>query len=95
MQGLSGMRGAAQLARAALLVASRGRTLTLPERPAGVETIEVCPLSGKRPGPHCPHTKRDVALSEAELDRVVGSVYAYVEQCFGGLIRLGYASRFG
>ena len=34
------------------------------------------------------------ALSEPELDRVVGSVYAYVEQCFGGLIRLGYASRF-
>ncbi len=34
------------------------------------------------------------ALSEAELDRVVGSVYAYVEQCFTGLLRLGYA-RFG
>ena len=35
------------------------------------------------------------ALSEQELDRVVGSVYAYVEQCFGGLIRLGYTpSRF-
>jgi hypothetical protein len=36
-----------------------------------------------------------VALNEAELDRVVGSVYAYVEQCFGGLLRLGFASRFG
>ena len=35
-----------------------------------------------------------VALSEAELDRVVGSVYAYVEQCFRGLLRLGFASRF-
>jgi hypothetical protein len=35
-----------------------------------------------------------VALSEAELDRVIGSLYAYVEQSFPGLIRLGYASRF-
>lgn len=34
------------------------------------------------------------ALNEAELDRVIGSIYAYVEQCFPALIRLGYASRF-
>ncbi|MFT3852223.1 MAG: YbjN domain-containing protein [Ilumatobacteraceae bacterium] len=34
------------------------------------------------------------ALNEAELDRVVGSVYAYVERCFRGLLRLGFASRF-
>lgn len=32
------------------------------------------------------------ALDEAELDRVVGSLYAYVEQTFPALIRLGYAS---
>jgi len=35
-----------------------------------------------------------VALSEPELDRVIGSIYAYVEQSFPTLIRLGYASRF-
>lgn len=35
------------------------------------------------------------SLTEAELDRVIGSLYAYVEQCFPGLVRLGYASRFG
>ncbi|MCU1501930.1 MAG: hypothetical protein JWM12_1284 [Ilumatobacteraceae bacterium] len=34
------------------------------------------------------------ALSEPELDRVIGSVYAYVEQCFPGLLRLAFASRF-
>lgn len=34
------------------------------------------------------------ALTEAELDRVVGSIYAYVEQSFPSLIRLGYASKF-
>jgi hypothetical protein len=35
-----------------------------------------------------------VALCEAELDRVIGSLYAYVEQSFPALIRLGYASHF-
>jgi hypothetical protein len=35
-----------------------------------------------------------VALSEDELDRVVGSLYAFVEQCFPAAIRIGYASRF-
>jgi len=34
------------------------------------------------------------ALTEPELDRVIGSLYAYVEQSFPALIRLGYASRF-
>ena len=34
------------------------------------------------------------ALSEAELDRIVGSTYAYVEQSFRPLLRIGFASRF-
>ena len=34
------------------------------------------------------------ALNEDELDRVVGSLYAYVEQIFPAAIRLGFASRF-
>ncbi len=29
-----------------------------------------------------------------ELDRIVGSLYAYVEQCFRPALRLGFASRF-
>ncbi|MEZ5249802.1 MAG: hypothetical protein R2713_11495 [Ilumatobacteraceae bacterium] len=33
-------------------------------------------------------------IDEAELDRVIGSMYAYVEQAFPSLIRLGYASHF-
>jgi hypothetical protein len=60
------MRGAAALARAALLAASHGRALSLPERPEGVSSIVVCPLSGKLPGPHCPHRKRDYAPSHAQ-----------------------------
>ncbi len=35
-----------------------------------------------------------VALSENELDRVIGSLYATAEQCFQGLLRIGFASHF-
>ncbi len=33
-------------------------------------------------------------LSEPELDRVLGTVYATVEQCFTSLLHLAFASRF-
>jgi hypothetical protein len=33
-------------------------------------------------------------LTEPELDRVLGTVYATVEQCFTSLLHLGFASRF-
>ena len=34
------------------------------------------------------------ALDDAELDRVLGTLYAYVEQCFRPALRIGFASRF-
>ena len=36
----------------------------------------------------------NAAVDEAELDRVLGSLYAYVEQCFRPALRIGFASRF-
>jgi len=33
-------------------------------------------------------------VTEAELDRVIGSLYATTEQCYKGLLRIGFASRF-
>jgi hypothetical protein len=33
-------------------------------------------------------------LTESELDRIVGSMYAYVEQVFRPLLHIGFASRF-
>jgi len=33
-------------------------------------------------------------VTESELDRIIGSLYAYVEQCFRALLRVGFASRF-
>lgn len=35
------------------------------------------------------------ALNEAELDRIIGSLYQYVESAFPALIRLAFASKFG
>ena len=34
------------------------------------------------------------ALNEQELDRLIGTLYSTVEQSFGALIRIGFASRF-
>jgi Putative bacterial sensory transduction regulator len=34
------------------------------------------------------------ALTEAELDRIIGTLYATVEQHFRALLRIGFASRF-
>jgi hypothetical protein len=34
------------------------------------------------------------ALSEAELDRVIGTLYATVEQCFPPFLRIGFPRFF-
>jgi hypothetical protein len=34
------------------------------------------------------------AVTDDELDRILGSTYAYVEQCFRPAARIGFASRF-
>ena len=34
------------------------------------------------------------ALNEKEFDRAIGTLYSTVEQSFGALIRIGFASRF-
>ena len=33
-------------------------------------------------------------VTRAELDRILGTLYAQVEQCFHALLRIGFASRF-
>jgi len=33
-------------------------------------------------------------IDEVELDRIIGTLYAYVEQIFPSIIRIGFASRF-
>lgn len=34
------------------------------------------------------------SVSEHELDRIIGTLYATVEQCFGPLLRIGFSSQF-
>ena len=34
------------------------------------------------------------AMTESELDRIIGTLYAGVEQCFNPLLRIGFASKF-
>ncbi len=34
------------------------------------------------------------AVNESELDRILGSTWAYVEQCFRPAMRIGFANRF-
>ncbi len=43
------------------------------------------------------YLRGDVAVSSVshdELDRILGTLYAQVEQCFTALLRIGFASRF-
>ena len=44
-------------------IASRYGAPTEPPRPEAIVTAEVCPLSGKRPGPHCEHHKRELFVA--------------------------------
>ena len=61
------MSGAAPLARAALLAAAEGRSLTLPPRPPGIIERPICVLSGQAPGPHCPvRSEHFIAGSEPQ-----------------------------
>jgi penicillin-binding protein 1C len=66
--GVQAMAGAAPLLRDGLLIASDGRRLTLPPRPDSLTPQTVCPLSGQRPGPHCPHRKQEHVAAHQELD---------------------------
>jgi penicillin-binding protein 1C len=55
--GLVAMDAAAPLVRDAMLaVAGAAGKLTLPARPEDIDDIEVCAVSGMKPGEHCPRT---------------------------------------
>jgi penicillin-binding protein 1C len=57
-EGVMAMQGAAPLVRAAFVsLAALYGNPTAPERPDELVFKAVCPLSGQRPGPHCPGRK--------------------------------------
>jgi len=56
--------GATPLVRAAYTaIAARYGDPTAPPRPEAVVSATICPLSGKRPGPHCEHSKRELFVA--------------------------------
>jgi penicillin-binding protein 1C len=57
------VHGATPLMRAAVAaLAARFGDPTAPDRPDGIVTAEICPLSGKRPGPNCEHRKTELFI---------------------------------
>jgi penicillin-binding protein 1C len=55
--------GATPLVRAVYTaIAARYGNPTAPDRPDTIVSADVCPLSGKRPGPHCEHRKREIFI---------------------------------
>jgi penicillin-binding protein 1C len=63
MQGVSGITGAGPLLRAVLLAAMKSRApAPLSIAQAELQRAEVCPLSGRRPGPACKHSMTEVFL---------------------------------
>jgi len=55
--------GATPLVRAVYAaIAARFGTPPEPPRPQPIVSADICPLSGKRPGPHCEHTKRELFI---------------------------------
>jgi penicillin-binding protein 1C len=55
--------GATPLVRAAYAaIATRYGDPTAPPRPDTIVSAEICPVSGKRPGPHCEHRKRELFI---------------------------------
>jgi penicillin-binding protein 1C len=58
------VEGATPLVRAAYTaIAARYGDPTAPPRPETIVSAEVCPVSGKRPGPYCEHRKRELFIT--------------------------------
>ncbi len=83
MRGVSGITGAGPLFREVMLAAARHRAPTPFVRPEGIEAVEVCALSGHRPGPDCPHRRRDVVPAEHDLETCTMHVRVAVDRATG------------
>jgi penicillin-binding protein 1C len=66
--------------------------------PAGLVEGEVCPLSGLRPGPHCPHRRHDqflagtVPTETCDWHREDGTI-AWPDELYGWARRTGQLAR--
>lgn len=61
MEGVSGVSGAGPLFHDAMIAAARSREIRdFPRPAAAIEDVEVCSLSGERPGPGCDHLRHEL-----------------------------------
>lgn len=67
MHGTSGITGAGPIFQGVMTAAMRHRTPAPFVADADTEEVEVCPLSGKRAGPHCHHHVRERVRRGTEL----------------------------
>jgi penicillin-binding protein 1C len=84
MRGISGVSGAGPLFRKAMFAAMRGRERLPLAADTGLREAEICPLSGERVGPHCPHTIRERFPPNA-VPRAVCSMHDEVAVTASGL----------
>lgn len=70
MHGVSGISGAGPLFRDVMLALHRDRRPPAFERPAGIATAAVCPLSGDAVSPHCPAAMTEYFLAGCEPEAV-------------------------
>jgi penicillin-binding protein 1C len=66
MDQISGVAGAGPIWRAVMDRLHRGVPSARPEPPAGVVRADVCPLSGRRPGPRCAGAKEELFVAGTE-----------------------------
>ncbi|MDC3989311.1 penicillin-binding protein 1C [Polyangium jinanense] len=67
MSGVSGVTGAGPLFHDAMLAAARLYPERAFERPEGLVDVDICPLSGARPGPDCPHRRSELLPRNTSL----------------------------
>ena len=70
MQQVSGVTGAAPMWHDFMERVLRGRPVRRFEEPEGLVRVEICPLSGKRPNPHCPHRREELFIAGTEPPEV-------------------------
>lgn len=66
MEQVSGLTGAGPIWRGVMDRLHRSVPSPRPPQPDGVERHAICPLSGARPGPHCPGAKEELFASGTE-----------------------------
>jgi len=66
MQQVSGLTGAGPIWHDFMERVLKGRPTHKFEEPEGLVLVEVCPLSGKLPNPHCPHRREELFIAGTE-----------------------------